>query len=268
MSTDFTVPLESPFPAAILTPPLADLRWRGDAPCDPVTEPGHWFPHRDGVSTRSLTVDWSDGTLDVTVPLAAAPEDVELALRIVRAAAEHAGTDVDTEYGPMAPDRLSEVFDEAWALDGLGRAVTLLARMSRRDDGVLSLPGPTRDVQLGPHTLPGLEHDDDRAHRLLETMRRVLWPDPRYEIATVFRATKDGERNTFVALLPDRACLLPPSTRLMLHDDDLLVLPRGALHRLPIDAVRLDDGNDLLEPVPAHRWPVVVAAARASALPE
>ncbi|MFC8042502.1 hypothetical protein [Nocardia sp. NPDC057353] len=179
MSTDFTVPLELPFPAGILTPPLADLRWRGDAPTDPVTEPGRWFPHREGISTRSLTLDWSDGTLDVTVRLASAPEDVDLALRIVRAAAEHAGVEVDTEYGPMPPEQLSEVFDEAWVLDGLDRAVTLLAHMSRRDDGVLSLPGPTREGRLGPHTLSDLEFGADRGHRLLALMRAVLWPDPR-----------------------------------------------------------------------------------------
>ena len=181
MSTDFTVAIELPFPAAILTPPLADIRWQGAPPEDPVTAPGTWYPYREGISTRSLTVGWSDGALEVTLPAASAPDDLDLALRILRGAAEHAGVDVETDYGPLRPGDVTDVYNEAWALHQLGRSVSMVAQLSRRDCGVISLPGPTRSVHLGPHTQPELDRGDERTRgrNLLELMRRVLWPDPR-----------------------------------------------------------------------------------------
>lgn len=139
VSTDFSVPIELPFPAGILTPSLPDLRWQGDPPSDPVTAPGTWHPYRDRISTRKLTVCWSGGELEVTLPAASAPEDLDLALTILRAAADHAGAEVATLYGPLAPDRLHDMFDEQWALHQLGRSVSMVARLpiryTRLDDG-------------------------------------------------------------------------------------------------------------------------------------
>lgn len=271
VSTDFTVAIGSPFPAELLAPPLDDLRWRGDAPTDSVVAPGTWYPYREGISTRALTVDWSDGVLEMTVRAASAPEDLDLALRILRAAAEYAGVDIETEYGLLPPDRLSEFYDEMWALHQLGRSVSMIAQLSRRDDGVITLPGPTRSIHLGPRTLPDLEQGDEitRGRRLLELMRRVLWPDPRYEAAGVFEASGNGEEFTFAVLLSERACLIPRVTRLLVRDTDtVLQLPRAALERLPIEHTPLDDGNDLVEAIPEHRWSEVVTAARELAISE
>lgn len=266
VSTDFTVAIELPFPANILAPPLADLRWRGDAPGDPVNAPGAWYPYREGISTRVLTVSWSDGTLEVTLPAASAPEDLDLALRILRAAAHHAGGDVDTEYGTLPPDELADVYNEDWALNQLGRSVSMVAQLSERSRGVISLPGPNRDVALGPWSLPGLDQGDERTRgrRLLELMRRVQWPDPRYDPAGVFQASKDEEKFTFAVLLSERACLMPAVDRILVRDsaDTVLQLPRAALEQLPITYTRLDDGNDLVESIPERNWPEVVAAAR------
>lgn len=270
VSTDFTVAIELPFPGSILAPPFADLRRRGDAPEDPVVAPGTWYPYREGISTRLLTVGWSDGFLEVTLPAASAPEDLDLAVRILRAAAEHAGVDVDTQYGLLPPGRLPEFYDGMWALHQLGRSVSLVAQLSRRSDGVISLPGPTRSVHLGPRTLLDLDQGDElaRGHRLLELMRQVLWPDPRYESAGVFEASEDGEKFTFAVLLSERACLIPRVDRLLVRDaDTVLQLPRAALEQLPVEYTRLDDGNDLVEVVPEQRWPEVVTAARELVLP-
>lgn len=272
VSTDFTVPVGLPFPADILIPPLADIRWRGDAPGDPVNALGTWYPYREGISTRVLTVGWSDGTLEVTLPAASAPEDLDLALRILRAAAHHAGGDVDTEYGTLAPGELTDVYDEEWALHQLGRSVSMVAQLSERSGGVISLPGPTRDVQLGPRSLPELDHGDERTRgrRLLELMRRVLWPDSRYDPAGVFQASKDDEEFTFAVLLSERACLMPAVDRILVRDSDdsVLQLPRAALERLPIEHTRLDDGNDLVEFIPVAMWSKVVAAARELVVPQ
>ncbi|MFD4402372.1 hypothetical protein ACFWPH_06360 [Nocardia sp. NPDC058499] len=272
MSTVFTVPIERPFPAGILIPPHADIRWQGDAPGDPVIAPGAWYPYREGISTRVLTVGWSDSALEVTLPAASAPEDLDLALRILRAAAHHAGGDVDTEYGTLPPGDLTDVYNEEWALHQLGRSVSMVAHLSERSGGVISLPGPTRDVKLGPRSLPELDHGDERTRgrRLLELMRRVLWPDPRYDPAGVFEASKDDEKFTFAVLLSERACLMPAVDRILVRDsaDSVLQLPRAALDRLPIEHTRLDDGHDLVESTPAATWPEVVAAARELVVPQ
>lgn len=228
--------------------------------------PGTWYPYRHGISTRVLTVAWFDGTLEVTLPAASAPEDLDLALRILRAAAHHAGGDIDTEYGTLPPDELTDVYNEDWALHQLGRSVSMVAKLSERSGGVISLPGPHRDVALGPWSLPGLDQGDERTRgrRLLELMRRVQWPDPRYDPAGVFRASKDDEKFTFAVLLSERACLLPAVDRILVRDgaDTVLQLPRAALGKLPIEHIRLDDGNDLVESIPEEGWPEVVAAAR------
>ncbi|WP_280398754.1 hypothetical protein [Nocardia carnea] len=193
VSTDFTVAIELPFPAGILAPRLAGLRWRGDAPGDPVNAPGAWYPYREGFSTRVLTVAWSDGTLEVTLPAASAPEDLDLALRILRTAAHHAGGDVDTEYGTLPPGELGDVYNDDWALHQLA---------------------------LGPWSLPELDQDDERTRgrRLLELMRRVQWPDPRYDPPGVFQASKDEEKFTFAVLLSERACLMPAVDRILVRD--------------------------------------------------
>ncbi|MGW0183544.1 hypothetical protein [Nocardia sp. NPDC003345] len=273
MSTDFTVPLELPFPAGILVPPLADLRWQGDAPGDPVTASGTWYPYREGISTRRLTVGWADGELEVTLPAASAPEDLDLALRILCAAADHSDAEVDTEYGPFGPDRLRDIFDDQWAFHQLGRSVSMVARLSEHSGGVISLPGPTRSVHLGPRTLPDLDRGDDdptRGRRLLELMRAVLWPDPRYDPAGVFEASKGDETFTFAVLLSERACLMPQVDRILIGDSDdhVIQIPRAALELLPIECTRLDDGNHLVEFVPAEKWPEVVEAARESRVPD
>ncbi|WP_280437773.1 hypothetical protein [Nocardia carnea] len=271
MSTDFTVHLELPFPAGILMPTLADIRWRGDAPGDPVNAPGTWYPYREGISTRVLTVAWSDDTLEVTLPAASAPEDLDLALRILRAAAHHAGGDVDTEYGTLPPGELTDAYNEDWALHQLGRSVSMVAQLSERSGGVISLPGPNRDVALGPRSLPGLAQGDERTRgrRLLELMRRVQWPDPRYDPAGVFQASKDDEKFTFAVLLSERACLMPAVDRILVRDSahTVLQLPRAALEKLPIEHTRLDDGNDLVEFIPEEDWPGVVSAARELVVP-
>lgn len=158
------------------------------------------------------------------------------------------------------------MYNEEWALRQLGRSVSMVVRLSQRNGGVISLPGPTRSVHLGPRTLPELDRGDERTRgrRLLELMRAVLWPDPRYEPAGVFEASKDGERFTLAVLLSERACLIPRVDRILVRDtaESVLQLPRAALERLPIEYTHLDDGNDLVEFIPEERWPEVVVAAR------
>lgn len=73
------------------------------------------------------------------------------------------------------------------------------------------MPGPTRSVWIVPRSIAELEDGDPDgvAGRLLVLMRRVLWPDPRYESRTEYTAGPPGESFTLAMLLPGRPCVLP-----------------------------------------------------------
>ena len=133
----------------------------------------------------------------------------------------------------------------------------------------IRMPGPTRDVCVGPRVLAELDAtpEPERGAALARIQRRVLWPDPRYEGAGVFVATtKDGQRSTLTMLLPERACVLPATDQLAVDDGAKPILvPRAALVELGVDVTPLDDGNDLVEAVPSAAWPAVYARARALA---
>jgi hypothetical protein len=102
------------------------------------------------------------------------------------------------------------------------------------------------------------------ADRLVGVMRRVLWPDDRYENVAKFQVeSPEGESFTVVPLFPERACVLPPAGRLALQDaDGSFLIPRAVLDELPVRARYLDDGNQLVEAISAEEWPSLCQLAR------
>jgi hypothetical protein len=265
VSIEFHIRTGRRVPRAIIAPPVADLRWHGREPPDPLT-PGGWLLFRAGVSTRLTTVVYAPRRLSVTVQSGACLEDCDLALRIVRRAAKHGDGKVDSdEFSMLTLDQFDEVFGEEWARRQLESAARVCVHLAR-ERGPIAMPGPTRNVWIGPRVLQELEDGDPAAagERLVTVMRRVLWPDPRYEAASVFEVTGPGDQPfTLAMLLPDRPCVLPRTDRLAIDSPDgTFVIPRAALIDLPVELTWLDDGNHLVEGVSGPRWAELCQAAR------
>ena len=245
--------------------PLADLCWVGEAPLDPLGD-GRWELYRSQISTRITTVQLRGSTLDVTIRSGACREDVALALALVRRAAVFAEPMVDVDmFGPTPVDQLDVVMDDAWQRSQLASAARVTIALGR-EHGLIAMPGPTRDVHFGPRTVAELEGapEAQRGATLVDIIRRVVWPPPHYEQAGLFETTsEDGAKLTVAMLLPNRACVLPRTDKLVVQGgDDVILIARASLRALPLEFTPLDDGNDLLEPVPSEAWPAVVQAAR------
>jgi len=267
MSAEFSVSM-SPLPRELLVAGCQDLGWlNGEQPPDPVS-PGSWGAFRDRISTRVTAIEYSDGQLDVTVPVGAALEDCDLALGIVRRVAAAAGADIGTEAGTLTINELDEVFGASWKHEQLESAARTVIHLLRQRGGPIAMPGPTRSVYVGERVASELESGDPEAigDRLVAVARRVLWPDSRYESAAQLTATnpRSGEEFSLTMLLPERACVLPAADRIAVDDPQgAFMIPRSALEHLPVEAAFLDDRNQLVEPVSASVWPDLCRVARA-----
>jgi hypothetical protein len=266
VSTTFQISIHAPVGRSLIDPGLADLRWYVEEPPDPLTV-GTWNLFRAGISTRMTTVAYAPGGVTVTLRSGACAEDCELALGIVqRVAREGDSGRIDCEFGSLTCDELGDIFNDAWVRDQLESAARITGTLAR-ERGPIAMPGPTRKVWIGPRVISELEQGNPGlpGERLVAIMRRVLWPNARYEPAGEFQArSPDGERITLVILIPDRPCILPHSDRVAIADaDHVIVIPRSALPNLPIEITWLDDRNQLLEAINGDRWPAICQAARA-----
>lgn len=264
MSSEFTVRTGGPPPRAVIDPGIQELRWRGDQPPDPL-EPGAWELYLEGVSTRVTTVACEPGALTVTIRSGASFEDCELALGIVRRCAALGEGKVDTgDAGELSLDQLDQWFGADWQRGQLESAARISIHLAR-ERGPIAMPGPTRSVWVGERVSRELEdgHDATVAERLVAVMRRVLWPDPRYEAAAEFTVSDPGgDSFTLAMLLPERPCVLPRTDQLAIAaGEEPFLIPWPALAELPVRSTWLDDGNQLVEGVAEERWADLCRAA-------
>ncbi|MFJ4656545.1 hypothetical protein ACIP5Y_35220 [Nocardia sp. NPDC088792] len=268
MSATFTIRMDGDMPLTVIDTGLSDLRWYGEELTDPVTE-GSRRLYRAGLSTRAVTIHYEDDELEINLPVGSCEEDCELALGIVRRAAVHSGSPIETDHGELSLGELDDVFDAGWREHQLTSAIRVAAQLVARDGGVISLPGPNRSLCLGPRLIAQLENAAPA--QLVALMRRVQWPDPRYEQAGTFEGTRPEslEKVTFSILLPDRDCIMPYTNRLLLrdNDDNIILIPRKALAGLPVFVTPLDDGNDLVDAIAPIAWEQVCVAARQLQVP-
>ncbi len=265
MSSEFRVRTGGPTPRAIIDPGIEELSWRGDQPPDPL-EAGVWELYLEGVSTRVTTVACEPGALTVTIRSGASFEDCELALGIVRRSAAFGEGNVDTgDAGEVSLDQLDQRFGADWQRGQLQSAARISIHLAR-ERGLIEMPGPTRSVWVGERVTQELEDGDDAvvAERLVAVMRRVLWPEPRYEAASEFTVTDPGgDSFTLGMLLPERPCVLPRTDRLAIAaGEEAFLIPRPALAELPVRSTWLDDGNQLVEGVAVDRWADLCRAAQ------
>lgn len=267
MSTSFRVRFEQLLPVEeLLHLELPDLRISRleEAEQD---GPGTFHVFREKLSTRATELAVGGGFLTVRVFSGACQEDWQLVRALLtRAATSSSGVVEEEGVGAVPVVRLDREFGPEWVDDRLDADATILAALYARA-GPMRMRGPTREVVVGPRVLTELAADgaERPGARLVQLMRRVLWPDPRYESAAVFEV-RPGSGPTWraVALLVARACVVPVVDRLALNDATgmVIVIPWSALAHLPLTVTYVDDGNVLLEAVEPSAWPAVCAAAR------
>ncbi|MGH9280956.1 MAG: hypothetical protein ACRD12_23075 [Acidimicrobiales bacterium] len=93
-------------------------------------------------------------------------------------------------------------------------------------------------------------------------MRRVLWPDPRYESRSRLLATSpDGHSYSLAMVWAGSPCVLPKTDRLAIVDPaGTFQVARSALADLPVVVTDLDD--QLVEAVDMADWPELCRRAR------
>jgi hypothetical protein len=264
MSTSLVIDHPAPIESADLDLGLPDLRWTDD-PSWPL-EGGPWHLYRDRVSTRTTKIAREPDRVTVTIAAGACDEDRRLALALAhRLALPGARVHADL-YGEVTLGEIDACLDEAWQAAQLASAARIALHLAH-EQGSIEMPGPTRNLRVGPRVVAELEAvpEGERGERLVAIMRRVFWPDPRYESAGLFQSkSATGTVRRLAMLLPERACVLPGTDDLALEDEaGAFLIPRAALERLPLAVEHLDDGSTLVERVPASEWPAVCRAARA-----
>lgn len=218
--------------------------------------------HLDGRSTRSTEVTVAE-TFDVRVFSLAAPEDVELAVRIAECAASIMNLrEADAELEGVVPvAQLRDVYDETWAVGQAQSGVRVIRALINDGRGPIQVPGPVRSLCVGPRVLAQVAGEDEHV-RMWDAMRAVQWL--RVRTAGVFVA---GEKETKLAVWLGDEVVFPPVAYAAVSREGEVVLVEAA--RVPELAGtrwrQLDEVQGHIAAFPEEEWPAVVEAARAFA---
>ena len=231
---------------------LADLRVEHN-------ETGIHRFHLDGRSTRVTEVTIAE-TFDVRMFSLAAPEDVELAVRIAECAASILGVrEADAELvGTLPIGDLRAEYDADWAESQARSGVQVMRAMIDQGRGPLQVPGPVRAFCIGPRVLAEVTGEDEHT-RMLAKIRAVQWL--RVRTAGVFVA---GEDETKLAVWLGEEVVFPPVAYAAVSREKEVVLVKAeqvaalaGSHWRPLDEVQ---GHIAAFAEPA--WAAVMAAAR------
>lgn len=252
---------------------IADLGGMPDDPQQDWAERGLYL-FRPNVSVRSTSVAWVEDRVEVTIRALAAPEDCELALRVVEAVAKLSGAqEIESEnFGAVALAQLRELHDAEWTHAQAKSGARVIASMIDDGDGPMGIPGPVREFWIGERMLRELRAAGptvDFAIRVLAEMRRVQWTVPsQYRTAGVFVSQpkqEGGKKTKLVIWLPDEHLVLSRVDQVALRaaEDDTVLVPFDALPGLAAGVGELlDECQWLVRPVPADDWAQIVARAR------
>lgn len=232
------------------------------------------------INAREAEIRWREGDLDGAVRLLHGAADAmdrfraTLTRREARLTAFEASPD-DTDPDAGIASIIAALVVHGRARDALeiterGRARELLSRLPSRD----SSPGTLRRVQQAlPPDVALIEYVVGRGGEptsvfvlTRDTLRGVVTTpvDSLEESIARLRATLEGNGNARVVAATLGAALLQPVVgQLPGHVKTLVLVPDGALHRVPFDVLRLPDGRFTFE---RYATSVVPSAAVALAL--
>lgn len=215
--------------------------------------------HIDGRSTRDTEVTVAE-TFDVRIFSLAAPEDVQLAVRIAECAANIMGIrEADAEGAGMIPvSDLRDVYDARWAESQARSGVRVLRALIEEGRGPIQIPGPVRAFCVGPRVLAKVTGENEHT-RMLDAIRAVQWL--RVRTAGVFVA---GEKETKLAVWLGEEVVFPPAAYAAVSRDQEVVLIK-AEHVPELAGAhwrQLDELQGHIAEFTETEWAAVVAAAR------
>lgn len=234
----------------------------------------YWQLYRPGVSARPVEVTYEDGRFQVRVVTPSAPEEFELAFRLVEAAAKHLGRPVEFEGGASFPvGELRRRYPAAWVRGQIESGVEAIRHIVREEQQAVTLSGPVRPFFVGPRLLDELDEygpPEELAERLIELMRQVQYLDPEafYPAETV-RALRDSETEeliTFAVWGPGVRYLFPDVQYLVLMGEAPgrhLFVPAAVVPELAGDNfLWLDEAQYLVQAIDEDDWPALLDRAR------
>ena len=268
MATTFSLRLPRP-------PTQEELRALLDEPeiagIDAVPEP--WgddaFAHFSlpGISTRGVEIGPDGGVFTVRALSCSAPEELAAAVRLVAGLARAHGATVQREgSGDLDADTFLATFDAAWIAttvdDDFNKARTLAAERP------LTMPGPTRNVTIGPATLARVGAGTEP---LLRVMRDVLYPnglepedEGAYYVSKGIRIARDGREVVVHAIASGVDYFLSGGDVYALMDEPTCHVPVAALAGLAPDHVTpVDDASVRFRSLTDDAWAELLDRARA-----
>jgi hypothetical protein len=236
---------------------------------------------RAGRSVRTTEVDWlaDQGKVKIVLRALPSPDDCDLALRVVEAAARLAGAaTVEADYfGTIDGGELRKLHTSDWMHEQAESGTRILAEMIREGRGPISMPGPNRSCFIGTRLLAELEAAGPRetlSERVLATMRRVQWDlPPGFRDAGVFESGKDealGREVRFAVWLPDENLVIPrvDYVALRVTRGEVTMVPFAAMPELAgPHGTLLDECQLLVRAMSADAWEATIARARPLAKP-
>ena len=215
--------------------------------------------HIDGRSTRVTEVTVAE-TFDVRMFSLAAPEDVQLAVRIAECAASIMRIrEADAELAGMVPiGDLRAVYDASWTESQARSGVRVLRALIEQGRGPIQMPGPVRAFCVGPRVLAEVTGEDEHT-RMLDAIRAVQWL--RVRTAGVFVA---AEKETKLAVWLGDEVVFPPVAYAAVSREQEVVLVK-AEHVPELAGThwrQLDEVQGHIAEFTEAEWPAVIAAAR------
>jgi len=230
---------------------------------------------------RITEVDWlaDENNLKVVLRALPSPEDCDLALGVVEAAARLAGVPtVEADYfGTIDVGELRKLHTSDWMHEQAESGTRILAEMIREGRGPMSMPGPNRSCYVGTRLLAELEAAGPRetlSQRVLATMRRVQWEvPPGFRDEGVFESGKDealGREVRLAVWIPDENLVIPrvDYVALRVTKGEVVMVPFAAMPELAgPHGTLLDECQLLVRAMSTAAWEATIARARPLAKP-
>lgn len=222
--------------------------------------------YRPKISCRAIEVTSAPNEFEVRIMAHSSPEDLDLALGLIAAAARNAGAVIESEDGDtVTADEFRRRFDDAW-VSNLVRSPFGMFHMILNQGGSMTVHGAIRPMELGPALLDelGFGRDDDFPTRFFEAFRRLQWLDlDAYFAASVMAITPHGSTDQKTL-----CCIGAPDLAYLLNRVDLIggQTSEGELIFVPWDRLsdafgtrfhRLHENLVTIDPIPAAAWPDV-----------
>ena len=221
--------------------------------------------HREFVSARNVEVTKDKATFEVRLMSMSAPEDTELALRIVETVAARLGVrTVDSEnFGELPVPELRVAHDDAWVRNQWESGASVVAAMIGQGRGPITVPGARRSFVLGrarsrSSTRPT---SSSRACAACNGSSAKVFEPP----------ASSKRRRTMVASRSPSSCRTktsssPSPTRIVIQADEAIVFDHSKLAGVVGPTWEaLDECQGCFRAISGADWNAVLGRARAAA---